>query len=606
MFVGVPQPHWQRFSPGSYSLIGVSRFAACLQHVPRFNWCGPAGSLEGIHRRHPPARCLSAPALALRLHGAGPGCIPGVRIAVAPPWPHRGGCDRPGPDNRGVPLTARRTGPDSAPGLNRRILSLALPALGALVAEPLFVLIDSAMVGHLGATSLAGLSLASTILTTAVGLFVFLAYSTTATTARLFGAGRRRQGLRAGVDGVWLALLLGLGAAVVLGAGASGIVAVMGAEGEVASAARAYLWASAPGLPGMLVVFAATGVLRGLLDTRTPFIVACAGAVLNTILNAFLLYGLGLGIAGSGAGTAISQTLMAVALVAPVMRAARAEGLGLRPGRAGVGGSLVEGLPLLVRTLSLRAAIVATVWAATALGPVPLAAHQVAFTLWSFAAFALDALAVAAQALIGTALGQADAEQASTGPGDAGMTGTGRTDAESGEAGRMGAEQVQQSEPGGRTAPDHPAASPGADVPGGLGAASIDAVLRRSLAWGLGTGAVIGLVLAAASPWLPWVFTSDASVRALAAPVLVIMASAMPLAGAVYLFDGVLMGAGDGRYLARAGLLTLVVYLPLAVAVGQGWVGGGLAALWLAFAWVFMGARAVTTGLRARGGAWRA
>ncbi|MBF0697141.1 MATE family efflux transporter, partial [Actinomyces bowdenii] len=456
-----------------------------------------------------------------------------------------------------MPFADPHAAPDSAPGLNRRILSLALPALGALVAEPLFVLIDSAMVGHLGTTSLAGLSLASTILTTTVGLFVFLAYSTTATTARLFGAGRHRQGLSAGVDGVWLALLLGLGAAAVLGAGAPWIVAAMGAEGEVARAAVAYLWASAPGLPGMLVVFAATGVLRGLLDTRTPFVVACGGAVLNTALNAFLLYGLDLGIAGSGAGTATAQTLMAVALVAPVVRAAHAEGLGLRPHRAGLGGSLREGLPLLVRTLSLRAAIVATVWAATALGPASLAAHQVAFTLWSFAAFALDALAVAAQALIGTALGQYDAEQASTGPGDAGMTGTGRTDAESGDAGRMGAEQAQQSEPGGRTAPDHPAASPGADVPGadspgGLGTAPIDAVLRRTLAWGVGTGAVIGLVLAAASPWLPWVFTSDASVRGLAVPVLLIMASAMPLAGAVYLFDGVLMGAGDGRYLARA------------------------------------------------------
>lgn len=494
-----------------------------------------------------------------------------------------------------MPFADPHAAPDSAPGLNRRILSLALPALGALVAEPLFVLIDSAMVGHLGTTSLAGLSLASTILTTTVGLFVFLAYSTTATTARLFGAGRRRQGLSAGVDGVWLALLLGLGAAAVLGAGAPWIVAAMGAEGEVARAAVAYLWASAPGLPGMLVVFAATGVLRGLLDTRTPFVVACGGAVLNTALNAFLLYGLDLGIAGSGAGTATAQTLMAVALVAPVVRAAHAEGLGLRPHRAGLGGSLREGLPLLVRTLSLRAAIVATVWAATALGPASLAAHQVAFTLWSFAAFALDALAVAAQALIGTALGQADAEQAGTGP----------EDAEAGSAGRRSAEQAQQSEPGARTAPDHPAASPGAHLPGDLGAASIDAVLRRSLAWGVGTGALIGLALAAAGPWLPWVFTSDSSVRGLAVPVLLIMASAMPLAGAVYLFDGVLMGAGDGRYLARAGLLTLVVYLPLAVAVGQGWLGGGLAALWLAFAWVFMGARAVTTGLRARGGAWR-
>ena len=111
----------------------------------------------------------------------------------------------------------------STAGLDRRILSLAVPALGALVAEPLFVLIDSAMVGHLGATSLAGLSLASSVLTTVVGLFVFLAYATTATTARLFGASDRRGGLRAGVDGLWLAALLGAGAALALGAAAPGV-----------------------------------------------------------------------------------------------------------------------------------------------------------------------------------------------------------------------------------------------------------------------------------------------------------------------------------------------------------------------------------------------
>lgn len=471
--------------------------------------------------------------------------------------------------------------------LNRRILSLALPALGALVAEPLFVLIDSAMVGHLGATSLAGLSLASTLLTTAVGLFVFLAYATTATTARLFGAGRRLEGLRAGVDGMWLALLLGLGAALVLGVGAPRLVEAMGAGGEVAGAAVAYLRASAPGLPGMLVVFAATGVLRGLLDTRTPFVVACSGAGLNVVLNAVLLYVVGMGIAGSGAGTAVAQTTMAVALAAPVVRAARAAGVPVRPGRAGMGGSLREGVPLLVRTVSLRVAILATVWAATALGPVPLAAHQVAFTLWSFAAFALDALAVAAQALVGTALGQADAARE-----------------EAGGAGAGGA-----ADPAGSTAAEGSDAAHGvgeAEVLGGAGLASVDAVLRRCLAWGLGTGLVIGLACAAASPWLPAVFTSDAAVRAQCVPVLLVMASAMPVAGAVYLFDGVLMGAGDGRYLARAGLVTLVPYLPLAVAVGQGWVGGGLVGLWLAFAWVFMGARVLSTGLRARGTAWRA
>ncbi|MGK2349062.1 MATE family efflux transporter [Actinomyces sp. W5033] len=456
--------------------------------------------------------------------------------------------------------------------LDRRILSLAVPALGALVAEPLFVIIDSAMVGHLGATSLAGLSLASTVLTTVVGLFVFLAYATTATTSRLFGAGDRGGGLRAGVDGLWLALLLGTAAALLLWSLAPWVTGVLGADGLVSRASVAYLRASAPGLPGMLVVFAATGTLRGLLDTRTPFVVATAGAVVNVVLNATFLYAVGMGVAGSGLGTAITQTLMAVALTLPVALTARAEGVGLAPRRAGLGASLGAGAPLLVRTLTLRAAILATVWAATALGEVPLAAHQVVISLWTFTAFCLDALAIAAQALIGTALGQADAAA------------------------------------GGARAQD---AAPQPDAPGQADQEpllSIDAVLRRSLGWGVGTSVVTGLLLAVLSPWLPQLFTSDPQVVAAVVPALLVTATALPVAGAVFLFDGVLMGAGDGVYLARAGLITLVPYLPLTVAVHSGWPSGGapgLVWLWAAFAWVFMGARVVTTGLRARSDAWR-
>ena len=483
--------------------------------------------------------------------------------------------------------------------LDRRILSLAVPALGALVAEPLFVLVDSAMVGHLGATSLAGLSLASTVLTTVVGLFVFLAYATTATTARLFGAGDQHGGLRAGIDGCWLAALLGLGAAVVLAAGAPWVATAMGAGGDVAEAACDYLRASAPGIPGMLVVYAATGTLRGLLDTRTPFIVASAGAILNAGLNAVLLYGVGMGIAGSGLGTAISQSVMAAALMAPVIRAARRAGAGLLPGRRGLRASLGAGTPLLVRTLSLRVAILATVWSATALGEVPLAAHQVVSSVWNFAAFALDALAIAAQALVGTALGQEDAKRAeSRGDGEAEQSDATSGTSTGSDSDHRGTRRIHRI---------HGSASRGA----------LDAVLHRCLVWGIAVGAVIGVGLAAVSPWLPRVFTSESAVGAAATPALIVAASAMPLAGAVYLFDGVLMGAGDGRYLARTGILTLVPYLPLAIIVAKGAPAltasttpaiagtGRLVWLWMAFAWVFMGMRALTTGLRARGSAWR-
>ena len=466
------------------------------------------------------------------------------------------------------------TSSPTSTGLNRQVLSLAVPALGALIAEPLFVLADSAMVGHLGAVSLAGLSLASTILTTTVGLFVFLAYATTATTARLFGAGRRTEGLRAGVDGMWLALLLGVGAGAFLGLTAPWLTAAMGADGAVAQAAVAYLRASCPGLPGMFVVLAATGVLRGLLDTRTPFVVATGGAVFNIVVNAILLYGVGMGITGSGAGTAVAQTAMALALAGPITRAARAAGVGLLPHREGLRASLGSGTPLLVRSLSLRVAILVTVWAATTLGEVSLAAHQVVNALWTFAAFALDALAVAAQALIGTALGQAQRADTDSAAPDA---------------------ETPSEEAGTATATTR----------------SIDELLRRMLAWGAGTGVLIGTVMAVGAAWLPHAFTSDADVITAATPTLLVAASAQPLAGVVFLLDGVLMGAGDGRYLAQAGLVTLVPYVPLALLIGGGVLPGadgatsGLVLLWLAFAWVFMAARGTTTYLRARGTAWR-
>ena len=278
----------------------------------------------------------------------------------------------------------------------------------------------------------------------------------------------------------------------------------------------------------------------------------------------------------TGPGTAIAQTVMALALARPIVHEARAADVGLLPHREGLRASLGSGTPLLIRSLSLRVAILATVWAATALGDVSLAAHQVVNALWTFAAFALDALAVAAQALIGTALGRAQRA------GDASAT----TDAATG------------------TEEDARTASATAGW-------SIDELLRRMLAWGAGTGVLIGVLMAAGAAWLPRAFTSDAGVIVAATPTLLVAASALPLAGVVYLLDGVLMGAGDGRYLAWAGLLTLAPYVPLALLIGGGALPGadgsasGLVLLWIAFASVFMAARGATTYLRARGTAWR-
>jgi putative MATE family efflux protein len=433
----------------------------------------------------------------------------------------------------------------AADGEARRIHALAVPPFGALVAEPLFLLADSAIVGRLGTTPLAGLGIAGAVLTTAVNLFVFLAYGTTASVARRLGAGDLRAALAQGVDGMWLAAVLGVATAAAAWPAAPWVVGLFGADPDVAQQAVAYLRWSLPGVPAMLVVLAATGVLRGLQDTRTPLVVAAAGAVANAGLNVLLVHGMGLGIAGSGGGTALAQLGMAVAVGLVVVRGARRHDAPLRPDRAGILASGRTGVPLLVRTLALRAALLVTTYAATAKGPSALAAHQVATNVWFLLALALDALAIAAQALTGAGLGAGDVERTR-------------------------------------------------------------AATARMVRWGLGGGTVLGVLLLASHRVVPALFTTDPEVRTALAAALVVAAVTQPLSGYVFVLDGVLIGAGDGRYLAAAGVVQVLLYAPVALLVAGAGPDGraGLVWLWVSFAGGYMLARAVFLGLRARGDAW--
>ena len=219
---------------------------------------------------------------------------------------------------------------------DREILRLAGPAFLALVAEPLFLLADAAIVGHLGTAELAGLGIAGAVVQTAVGLCIFLAYGTTAAVARRIGAGDLRGALAQGIDGVWLAVLIGV-ATTALGVPLSGpLVGLFGADPAVADQATTYLRWAFVGVTPLLVMLAGTGILRGLQDTRTPLVIAVAGNVANVVLNIALVYGLDLGIAGSAIGTDLAQLGSAAALVAVVLRAARREGVSLRPDLPGV------------------------------------------------------------------------------------------------------------------------------------------------------------------------------------------------------------------------------------------------------------------------------
>ncbi|MFZ1372244.1 MAG: MATE family efflux transporter, partial [Nostocoides sp.] len=206
---------------------------------------------------------------------------------------------------------------------SREVLRLAIPAFIALIAEPLFLLADTAIVGHLGTPELAGLGLASTVLLTVVGVFVFLAYGTTAVVARHVGAGSSRGALTAGVDGTWLAIVLGLLVAVPLAALAPGVCRALGGTGAALDAAVSYLRIAAFGIPAMLVVLACTGVLRGLQDTRTPLAASVAGFTANALLNVLFVYGFHWGIAGSAIGTVMAQVGMACWLVLVLWRQVR-------------------------------------------------------------------------------------------------------------------------------------------------------------------------------------------------------------------------------------------------------------------------------------------
>ncbi|MFN8046862.1 MAG: MATE family efflux transporter [Dermatophilaceae bacterium] len=440
--------------------------------------------------------------------------------------------------------------PPPTPSQHREILRLAVPAFLTLIAEPLFLLADTAIVGHLGTSALAGLGVASSVLLTAAGVFVFLAYGTTAIVARQLGAGSRQGAVGAGIDGTWLAIALGLLSAVVVALLATPLCRAFGASPAVVDEAVTYLRISAAGLPGMLVILATTGVLRGLQDTRTPLVASVGGFTANIALNYLFVYGFGMGIAGSAWGTVIAQTGMAAALVTVLIRYAVRTRLRLHPHPGRVLGAARHGIPLLIRTLALRAALLTTVWVAAGLGDVPLAAHQVAATVWSFLAFALDALAIAAQALTGKALGAGDVE-------------------------------------------------------------GVRSATRLMIRWGIGLGVLLGAAVLVLHRVLPPLFTPDASVQGAIAAALVVVALSQPISGYVFVIDGVLIGADDGRWLARAGVAVYSLYLPLIGAVhllapttGAVWSAPvAVTWLWVAFTG-FMVLRGIALGLRVRTTRW--
>ncbi|GAA1349793.1 MATE family efflux transporter [Falsarthrobacter nasiphocae] len=445
-------------------------------------------------------------------------------------------------------IRARGPRPDRA-GVSRELLVLAVPALGALVAEPLFVLADTAMIGHLGAAQLGGTGVASTIIQTALGLLVFLAYGTTPRVSRLVGAGRMREALGVGRDGVALALGLGLALTAAGAFAGPALAEALGARGAMAPYAAEYIHGSLPGLTGMLAMFALTGVFRGLGDAKTPLRVAVAGAVANVGVNALFIYGLGLGVLGSGLGTSLVQWGMAVTLGLVLGRRMVREGVSFIPTLPGVRANAGAGVWLVLRSVTMRAAILAALVVVTGWGPEAAAGHQIIQGLFMLLSLALDAIAIAAQTLIARELGASNAER-------------------------------------------------------------VLVFLKIMLRWGVGVGLAAGAVLAACSPFVAGWFGQAQIAPAVTAAVLVLAAS-QPLAAVVFVLDGVLIGASDLKYLALVSIATLAVYAACLAGVGLAFPPGArqmptaeLAWLWAAWSVGFMAARAATLWVRARTGAW--
>ena len=424
--------------------------------------------------------------------------------------------------------------------VSREILALAIPAFATLVSEPMLLLADSAIIGHLATTSLAGLGLAGNIIGVVVGLCIFLAYGTTSSVARLLGAGRRREALTEGFDGMVLGFGLGVVLALLMQVLGPAIIGLYHPAPEVASEAITYLRVTSLGFPALLVMLSSTGVLRGLQDTRTPLYVAVGVNLSNIGLNVLFVYGFGLGILGAAIGTVISQTVAAATLAVVVGRGARREQAPLVFRPAGILRAARSGVWLVLRTASLQTSITATTVVATHLGVIGLAAHQIANSLWSFLAFSLDALAIACQAIIGRHLGAGDV-------------------------------------------------------------ATARAVMRTALLWGVGGGAVLGAVIIAVRPLLIPIFTPDAAVAGQLATALLVIGLMQPLAGVVFVLDGVLIGAGDTRYLAMAGLFATALHLPFVWLLDEN--GASLWALWVVYG-VFMLGRGLTLVWRVRGRGW--
>jgi MATE family, multidrug efflux pump len=415
---------------------------------------------------------------------------------------------------------------------DREILRLALPALGALAAEPLYVLVDTAIVGHLGRPQLAALGLAGTVLAGAFTIFNFLTYGTTAVVARASGAGEHERAARLAAQALWLSLGIGVLLLVVCEAFAGPLLRGLGAHGRSGDYALTYFRIAAIGLPAALIALAGQGYLRGASSMRRPLEIVVVANLVNAILEVLFVYGFHWGIAGSAAGTAIAQAGMGVAFTVELLRP---HADSRRPSLREMRPMMRIGRQIFVRTAALFASFLVAASFCARMGDPELAAHQIASQLYFFLALILDAVAIAGQVIVGRMLGAGDAD--------------------------------------------------------GAYASAV-----RMIAWSIAVGAVFAVVLLPLAHLIPRAFTDDPAVLHQAAELWPYFALMQPLAGGAFALDGILIGAGDTAYLMWSMLVASAVFITLAsLALALDWgivgvwialdvlIAARLALLWIRF-----------------------
>jgi putative MATE family efflux protein len=384
---------------------------------------------------------------------------------------------------------------------DREISRLALPALGTLAAEPLYVLVDTAIVGHLGRPQLAALALAGTVIAGAFTIFNFLTYGTTAVVARASGAGEHERAARLAAQALWLSIGIGMVLVVLAEVLAGPLLRSLGAHGRSGDYAVTYFRIAALGLPAALVALAGQGFLRGVSNMRRPLEIVVAANLANVVLEVLFVYGFHWGIAGSAGGTVIAQAGMGAAFVVELLRPQAAS---KRPSLRQMRPLMRVGRQIFVRTAALYASFLVAAAVCAHLGDAELGAHQIATQLFFFLALILDAVAIAGQVIVGRMLGAGDAE--------------------------------------------------------GAYSAAV-----RMIAWSFVVGAAFTALFLPLGHVLPRAFTADDAVLQQALLLWPYFALMQPLAGIVFALDGILIGAGDTAFLMWSMLAASALFITLAL-----------------------------------------